>query len=71
MDRFNARLLSAMAEVLMETNLNNSAEQAEVREIAARLKALSLGKVDELCCERISRELDERATHKPNSKRLA
>lgn len=70
MDRFNARLVSTIAEILTEIDLENAQEQCELNAIAHRLKELSVGTADDLCCERIRRELDSMQPPVLTKKRL-
>lgn len=70
MDRFNARLVSTIAEILTEIDLEDAQEQCELNAIARRLKELSVGTADDLCCERIRRELSDLQPAKLAKKRL-
>jgi hypothetical protein len=60
MDRFNARLVSAISDILLEVELRDPREQSELHEIARRLQTLSLGYADGLCCDLIKRELGKK-----------
>ena len=56
MDEYNARLFSAMSDILLGIELEDPGEQLELRKIARRLKALSAGRADDVCCDRTDRQ---------------
>ncbi|GAB4394981.1 MAG: hypothetical protein Tsb0032_25140 [Kiloniellaceae bacterium] len=71
MDQFNARLISAISEILLEVELDDAGEQTELHEIGRRLKSMSARLADDLSCERIRRELQLHRSLEPVKKRLS
>ena len=59
MDKYSKRLLRLAAQLLSECDLDDAAEQEELRAIMHRLTEMAAGVADEVSCDKINQEMRE------------
>ncbi len=57
MDKYTKRFLWLATQMLSECELDDTGEQAELREIVRRLRQMAGGVADEISCDRIGQEM--------------
>lgn len=68
MDKYSKRFLWLATQMLSDCELDDAGEQAELREIVRRLRAMAVGIADEMSCERIGHEIREMRHGRPPHK---